>query len=180
MTAPTSSPPDEGKSEPNNRDDAGARAYRDALGEFATGVTVTTCRGVNGAVEGMTVNSFCSISLEPRLICWSIDHNCILKPDFVSAEHFAVNILSADQGDLCDRFAVLYDRKPLKETEYVCVDEGAPYLTAAATVFNCRKVREISLGDHLMLVGEVLSYHSSPIKPLLFHRGRIFTDGAVD
>lgn len=182
MTAETPPPPGgrATKADSKKTGEPPHRDYRDALAAFPTGVTVVTCFGVNGAAEGMTVNSFASISLEPKLVSWAMGASCLLEKDFTGATHFAVNILSADQSDLCDRFATMRDRMPLNEREYTVVEGGAPCLNAAATVFDCRKVQEIPLGDHLLLVGEVGFYRTRPAKPLLFHGSKIITDGRVD
>ena len=41
------------------------RAFRDALGCFATGVTIITATAPDGSLVGMTANSFSSVSLDP-------------------------------------------------------------------------------------------------------------------
>ena len=78
---------------------------RNALGSFATGVTVITALGKNGQKVGMTANSFNSVSLDPALVLWSIgrDSNCF--EDFIAAEAYAIHILSEDQQELSNLFA---------------------------------------------------------------------------
>ena len=61
-----------------------SRAYRDALSCFATGVTVVTARHLQED-WGMTCNSFSSVSLEPRLVLWSIRQSASSRAAFVSA-----------------------------------------------------------------------------------------------
>ncbi len=79
--------------------------FRNALGSFATGVTIITALGKDGQKVGMTVNSFNSVSLTPPLILWSIGKSANCFDDFIAAESFAVHILAADQQDLSNLFA---------------------------------------------------------------------------
>ncbi|MNF94827.1 p-hydroxyphenylacetate 3-hydroxylase, reductase component [compost metagenome] len=95
-----------------DQQDAGfdPRAFRRALGNFATGVTIMTA-AVGGRKVGVTANSFNSVSLEPALILWSIDKRSTSYEVFNDASHFAVNILAADQIDLSNQFARPKDDK---------------------------------------------------------------------
>jgi len=79
------------------------RAFRRALGRFATGVTVVTCRSPHGPV-GMTVNSFASLSLDPPLVMWSPAKASRRAASFSAARRFAIHVLGAQQRDLADAF----------------------------------------------------------------------------
>ncbi|HAK32377.1 MAG TPA: flavin oxidoreductase, partial [Acinetobacter radioresistens] len=81
------------------------KAFRRALGNFATGVTVMTAQNSQGEKVGVTANSFNSVSLDPALILWSIDKNSSSYRIFSQASHFAVNILSAAQIEFSNNFA---------------------------------------------------------------------------
>src|SRR5450830_1176278 len=81
------------------------RAFRRALGNFATGVTVVTAADASGRKVGVTANSFNSVSLDPPLVLWSIDKRSNSHEVFEQASHFAVNVLAADQIDLSNNFA---------------------------------------------------------------------------
>ena len=81
------------------------KAFRRALGNFATGVTIMTAQNAQGERVGVTANSFNSVSLDPALILWSIDKNSSSYRIFAEATHFAVNILSAAQIELSNKFA---------------------------------------------------------------------------
>lgn len=96
----------------NNQQEAGfdPRAFRRALGNFATGVTIMTA-AFAGKRVGVTANSFNSVSLDPALILWSIDKRSTSYEVFEAASHFAVNILAADQIDLSNQFARPSDDK---------------------------------------------------------------------
>ena len=82
------------------------RAFRDALGAFATGVTVITTLTDGGALVGMTANSFGSVSLDPPLVSFCVRKAAFSLPAFASAARFAVNVLGAAQVELSNRFAL--------------------------------------------------------------------------
>src|SRR5689334_23755866 len=81
------------------------RRFRDALGAFATGVTIVTTRGPNGADIGLTANSFNSVSLDPPMVLWSLARASFSLPAFQANPWFAVHVLAADQDGLSHRFA---------------------------------------------------------------------------
>jgi len=80
------------------------RAFRYALGRFATGVTIVTCNGPDGPM-GITANSFASLSLDPPLVLWSPAKSSRRYDAFVNAPEFAIHVASYDQLDLCRDFA---------------------------------------------------------------------------
>ena len=79
--------------------------FRQALGAFATGVTIVTTRDVSGQDVGLTANSFNSVSLNPPLVLWSLSRKARSHAAFDRCEFFAVHILAADQEALSVRFA---------------------------------------------------------------------------
>ncbi|HET7776727.1 MAG TPA: flavin reductase family protein, partial [Azospira sp.] len=81
------------------------RAFRNALGGFATGVTVVTAMAADGSPVGLTISSFNSVSLEPPLVLWSLSANSPSLGVFETASHFTVNVLAADQDEISNRFA---------------------------------------------------------------------------
>ena len=81
------------------------RQLRNALGRFATGVTIVTTQTPSGKLEGLTVNSFSALSLDPPLVLWSIRKAAPSLPGFLAASRFAVNVLAADQRKLAADFA---------------------------------------------------------------------------
>src|SRR5690606_38517890 len=81
------------------------KSLRNALGSFATGVTIVTTVALDGSDVGLTANSFNSVSLDPPLVLWSLANNSGSREAFEQAEHFAVHILSAGQKVLSDQFA---------------------------------------------------------------------------
>lgn len=145
------------------------RAFRAALGCFATGVTVITAQA-DGRRVGVTANSFNSLSLEPPLILWSLVKTSSSYPTFEAASHFAVNILAHDQIDLSNQFA----RRSEDKFAGLDVTEGAGgCLLLPDTCASIQCVRENILdgGDHWILIGRVCAFDSSEHAPLLYHRG---------
>ncbi|SFX18986.1 p-hydroxyphenylacetate 3-hydroxylase reductase component [Marinospirillum alkaliphilum] len=147
-----------------------SRAFRRALGNFATGVTVVTAATPDGQKTGVTANSFNSVSLEPPLILWSIDKRSGSCAVFEQASHFAVNILAADQMDTSNHFA-----RP-GEDKFAGVHAttglgGAPLLPDTAACFQCESYQTVDGGDHWILIGKVVAFEDSGRAPLVYHQG---------
>lgn len=146
------------------------RAFRRALGNFATGVTVITARDSNGRQVGVTANSFNSVSLDPPLVLWSIDKRSTSHTVFEAASHFAVNVLAADQIDLSNNFARPKDDR-FAGLECEVGAGGAPILQDCSARFHCEKYQQLDGGDHWILVGKVLAFDDFGRAPLLYHQG---------
>ena len=143
---------------------------RNALGSFATGVTIVTTLGSNGQKVGMTANSFNSVSLDPALVLWSIgrDTNCF--EDFIAADAFAIHVLADDHMEISNRFAKTgADRFAELETSEGL--SGSPLLTHYSSCFQCNIEHQYDGGDHVILVGRVLEFVDRGHQPLLFYRG---------
>ena len=145
--------------------------FRNALGSFATGVTIITALGKSGQRIGMTANSFNSVSLTPPLILWSIGKNTNCFDDFMSAKAFAVHILAAGQQDLSDRFATTgVDRfADIECTEGL---SSIPILPHYSAFFQCKMAHQYEGGDHIIMTGEVTEFTDNGLQPLLFYRGK--------
>jgi flavin reductase (DIM6/NTAB) family NADH-FMN oxidoreductase RutF len=151
---------------------------RRALGRFATGVTVITTRDDEGRSIGLTANSFNSLSLDPALVLWSLGATQGSSAVFRSASHFAINILSAGQIELSQRFS-----SPVEDrfAGVDCVQDGlaAPLIKGCAAWLICRQRQHIHLGDHLLFIGEIEQVGAADEPPLLFHNGNyMFAHGA--
>lgn len=146
------------------------RAFRQALGEFATGITVVTARGSDGQLAGLTVNSFASVSLDPPLVLWSIGCNSPSTAVFDACSHFAINVLAADQMDLSQRFALPNSDKFAGLEVKVGVG-GTALLPGCCAWFECRSVARHPGGDHIILVGKVERYERAAKAPLIFYGG---------
>jgi len=148
------------------------RAYRDALSCFATGVTVVSAHH-DAQDWGMTCNSFSSVSLEPRLVLWSIRQSASSRAAFVNAGGYTVSVLSDEQqalagqfstGDMAQRFAgVAADR----------LASGRLRLAGSSAWFDCALVQVIPAGDHDILLGEVRDFGCSTLAPLIFAQGQL-------
>lgn len=148
-----------------------ARTLRDALGHFATGVTVVTTLAPDGEPIGVTVNSFASLSLDPPLVLWSLAKRSLSLPAFEAASHFAVHVLAHDQQALSDRFAKAGHDK-FGGVEVGQGLGGVPLLAGGTAVLQCSVEHRYDGGDHLILVGRVEALHTRSAAPLLFYRGR--------
>lgn len=149
-------------------DDA-SKDFRRALGSFATGVTVVTAEDAEGAL-GLTVNSFTSVSLDPKLILWCLDDICDRRHVFHNAERFAVNVLAADDHERSRRFSRGAGRPEAGELEHGVT--GAPLLKGALARFECETRERIQLGDHQVIVGEVMAFEAADGEGLVFFRGQ--------
>jgi len=148
------------------------RTLRDALGCFATGVTVVTCLKRDGTPAGLTVNSFTSVSLKPPLLLVCVDKTANSAPALIAASHFAVNVLQTGQQPASIRFSTR-DEDRFGATPWACGEAGAPILGESLGVFECQRHAVHDGGDHHMLIGEVVkaSFDAS-LDPLLYFRGR--------
>lgn len=147
-------------------------ALRQALGEFATGITVVTARaaGDGGQLAGLTVNSFTSVSLDPPLVLWCLGLGSPSVPTFRACTHFAVNVLAADQMEISKRFALAGSDK-FADLEVKTGVGGSALLSGCCAWFECRCVARHDGGDHLILIGQIERFESRPRAPLLYHRG---------
>lgn len=152
--------------------DGDGRALRQALGSFATGVTVVTTVGADGRRLGVTASSFNSVSLDPPLILWSLSGRSPNLAAFRDGRHFAVNVLAATQVELCNRFGRPQDDK-FADLDVAAGLGGAPLLPGAVAQFECAHEASYPGGDHWIIVGRVLRFRWSGRTPLLFCQGRL-------
>lgn len=146
------------------------KAFRRALGNFATGITVITAQTPSGEKTGVTANSFNSVSLEPPLILWSIDKRSGSCRIFEEASHFAVNILAADQIDVSNHFARPSDDK-FADVTFTEGFGGAPLLQDTSACFQCESYETLDGGDHWILIGKVVAFEDAGRAPLVYHQG---------
>lgn len=151
-----------------------ARALRQSLGSFPTGVCLVTTVAPDGKREGMTINSFASVSLTPPLISWSVRDATRSADSFVSGRCFILSVLSAAQRDLALHFA-----KPAHD-KFVAWEEafepglgGCPRLTDSVATFECTVYSRHQEGDHTLLLGHVEHHTRSEAAPLLLHMGQM-------
>lgn len=145
------------------------QAFRRAMSAFATGVTVVSASGADGRLAGITVNSLTSVSLKPLLLLWCLGEESARYDFFSAAETWGVTVLGAESEMLALRFA-------RAETEAIAAEEaemfaGAPVLRTGIAHISCRTHERRPMGDHLIIVGEVLDFRAKPGPALTFYRG---------
>ena len=147
------------------------RHFRDALSQFATGVTVVTTRLENGKFWGLTATSFNSVSLDPPLVLWSLAKKASSLPIFTSNSHYVINVLAADQAALAERFSRRITNR-FEGIDHDLSPEGLPILKGVAAWFECSNRSRYAEGDHVIFVGKVerCDLHIRPA--LVFHGGR--------
>lgn len=143
--------------------------FREALGNYPTGVTIVTATADNGKPVGLTVNSFASVSLDPLLILWSIDHRVSSKSAFIHGEKFAVHILAGDQVELCKTFAAPNTDR-FASCEWTLSEHGLPIIDGVFAALQCELYQTIEAGDHTILIGKVLDIDIHQKDPMLYHR----------
>ena len=145
---------------------------RFALSHYSTGITVVTGRDEQGRARAITVNAFTGVSLDPPLILYCLGKSAFNFDVFAKAKAFAVNILSADQQALSDRFAREADDDfaDLPVTELAT---GSPLLAGCLGALDCETEAIHDAGDHLIVVGRVTAL-SVPreAQPLIYFRSR--------
>jgi len=149
-------------------------AFRNVTGNFATGVTVVTVHTDDGD-HGMTVNSFASVSLDPPLVLFNAEESTKSHDLVADAEHYAVNILSADQEWVSNRFAGAHEEMddPFEDIECTTAATGAPIIADSLGYIDCTLWNTYDGGDHAIYVGEVqeLDLLDEDADPLTFFRG---------
>ena len=149
------------------------RAFRDALGRFATGVTIVTCNGPDGPM-GITANSFASLSLDPPLVLWSPAKSSRRYEAFVNATEFAIHVASYDQLDLCRDFAKSAGGS--SDTDWEQATTGCPYLEGGVARFMCKQHATFDGGDHTIIVGKVVDFQAQEGAALIYCKGKYISD----
>jgi flavin reductase (DIM6/NTAB) family NADH-FMN oxidoreductase RutF/DNA-binding MarR family transcriptional regulator len=146
------------------------RAFRQCLGQFATGVTIMTAEAA-GQLGGVTANSFSSVSLEPPLVLWSISRASRSFHIFAEANRFAVNILGQDQIRLSQIFSSSEADK-FAAVQWSIGKHGTPVLDGVNALLECERVAMHKGGDHVIIVARVLRFATFQGEPLIFAQGR--------
>ncbi len=147
------------------------RDLRNAMGLFATGVTVITTKDTAGKPFGLTANAFSSLSLDPPLLLICVDKGVDCYNCFEESKVFAVNFLSLAQEELSTRFATKGIEK-FEGLSYSVGELGVALLDGALAHFECTVAHAYEGGDHTIYVGEVQKLVTSLGDPLLFYQGK--------
>jgi flavin reductase (DIM6/NTAB) family NADH-FMN oxidoreductase RutF len=147
------------------------RTLRDALGCFATGVTVVTALDDQGRPAGLTVNSFTSVSLEPPLLLVCVHKQAAAAAPLTGAASFAINVLQTGQQPASITFSTRGEDR-FGCTPWSRGESGAPILGDSLCVFECERFAVYDGGDHHILVGQVVkASFDAGLDPLLYFRG---------
>lgn len=152
--------------------DSREQDFRQALGQFPTGVAVVTAASA-GKNYALTINSFASVSLSPKLILWSLQDNSNAYDIFSDVEAFAISFLAASQRDRSDYYARSENHR-LLDSDCLFGANQLPLVKGALAQFECKLHEKIIAGDHVIIIGEVTGYHSQPeetTEPLVFFSG---------
>jgi len=152
--------------------------FRQALSQFATGVTVITTRLADGSFRGLTASSFNSVSLDPPLVLWSLGNVANSLPIFSGNSHYVINVLGADQAHLAQRFSRRTEN-PFGDIEYELSRTGQPILKGVSAWFECHIRSRYPEGDHVIFVGEVEECKVNPQASLVFHGGKFGSTGGA-
>ena len=149
-----------------------SREFRDAMGRFATGVTVITTDGSSGP-HGMTANAVTSVSLDPPLILVCVGHSTRMAELLIPGRRFAMNTLGEDQEPLSRYFSRTWsDSCPAPDHRFDR-HAGAPILCDSISTLVCEVSRRYGSGDHDIVVARVqaIACEDTHRRPLLFYRG---------
>ena len=147
-----------------------ARAFRHALGQFASGITVVTTRDHAGQLLGLTVSAFCSVSLHPPLVLVCVDARSETHAAFVESKVFGVSVLADGQDAISERFARA-GRAKFADLEMITGAHGAALVPGALAHIECGVAAAHPAGDHTIYVGKVLGLSVHPGRPLVYHAG---------
>lgn len=150
-----------------------ADAFRAAMGQFPTGVTVVTFPPADDP-HGITVNAFASVSLDPPLVLVCLDHDTASHELLAAgdADAFCVNVLAASQRPLGEHFAGMTTLDDPFADATTAVT-GAPVFEDALAAFDCTPHSSFEAGDHTVYVGRVETtvVNDHTADPLTFFRG---------
>ena len=148
--------------------------FRKALGQFSTGVTVITVEREPGKIQGMTANSFTSVSLDPLLILVCVDHRAKILPFLQKKKRFGVSVLKSGQQAVSEYFARGVHSAEAEERlsiRYARTASGLPVLEDTLLQLSCSTVSSHLAGDHTIFIAEVHDAEIHEGDPLLYFRG---------
>ena len=153
----------------NSTDQVDASAFRGALAQWASGVTIVTAATADGPV-GLTASSFSSLSLDPPLVLVCIDQRGGSHDPLTGADGFAVHLLDASQEQLSNHFARGAADK-FDKTDWRTGRFNAPLLPLGLARIVCQRETLVEGGDHTILVGRVVEVETAQGRPLLYWAG---------
>jgi flavin reductase (DIM6/NTAB) family NADH-FMN oxidoreductase RutF len=148
--------------------------FKQCMAEFTTGITIVSTIADDQSPIGLTVSSFNSVSLEPPLISFCIDHQTSRYQEWISAPYFAVSILSHEQQPLAIQFAQAQRDKWEGVTWLPGPATQSPLLAGALVHLECSLWQRYPAGDHDIIIGEVVAAQHHGGNALCYHRRQYF------
>jgi flavin reductase len=149
--------------------------FRQAMGCFATGVTIITV-DLDGRIHGMTANAVASVSLDPMLVLVCVDHSASTHAHLHVKKRFGINVLAENQRGISEYYArpVRSHEHAEKETDahFDRTEHSTPVLRGALAYLECRLNEEHIAGDHTIFIAEVEDVRLCVGEPLLFFHGK--------
>lgn len=166
---------------PDSHEAVDPAEFRRVLGHFPTGVTVVTS-GDSANPAGVAIGSFASISLDPPLVGFFLGNQSASGVSIKESGVFCVNVLNADQLELCGLMASKADDKFSGVSWTPSSATGSPVLPGVQAIIDCRVDQVVPLGDHDLIVGRVehLDTVDGEGAPMVFHKGRYGTFGTAE
>ena len=147
------------------------RQLKQAFGSFVSGITIMTTLDAERRPVGVTVSSFCSLSLEPPMVLWCLAKSARSADTFTAADHFVAHVLAHDQWHLAELFATRGADK-FAQVEWSPSAHDLPILAGCAASFECSRAAVHEGGDHFIVTGGVDNCTTAATEPLAYHRGR--------
>lgn len=144
---------------------------RHAFGQFATGVTIVTTAGRNREPIGVTANSFNSVSLHPPMVLLSLTNKAKSRVAFEQSKYFCTHVLTASQCEMSERFVCRGEDK-FGSVNWSWGGRSLRILDDYEDRFQCRNSHQYAVGDHIVFVGEVLSFDETNKRQWVFHRSQ--------
>ncbi len=145
--------------------------YKELLGEYATTVTVVTTR-VEDRMAGLTVSSFCSVSISPPLVLTCVEREAQTDELLQEGADFTVNVLREGQEEMSRKFAQsgFSIEDGLPDDAFSVPERGGPILVNSGAWMICRQYETCDGGDHIIYIGEVIDgKREGGAKPLLYY-----------
>ena len=150
--------------------------FKKCLGSFVSGVTIVTLIDASNNPQGVTINSFSSLSLEPAMVSFNLGKASYLHNKLLNSDCFAVNILSSGQENLSRKFAESTDRKWL-DVNY-SLGQHSPIIEGVSAYIECLTGKIYDGGDHSIITGKVVNLGiNKETKPLVYFMGGYYALG---
>jgi len=147
-----------------------SKLFKQSMGRFTTGITVITLNKDNQYI-GKTINSFTSLSLNPPLVLFSLDKKSSSLNYYKKTIFLGINILSSEQTKISNYFS---SKKPKwSDTKFFLTTNNVPMIKNSMANLNCKKIKTINQGDHVMFICEITEVLIKNLKkPLIYFNSK--------